>query len=67
MSKKITLSLLTLPIELVYRILDNLDEFTILVSIRDVCSRLNAKKSTSLILLVGFRIKNLTRYYFEFW
>lgn len=35
------LSLLTLPVELVYQILDNLDEITILFSMRDVCSRLN--------------------------
>jgi hypothetical protein len=34
-------SLLTLPIELVYRILDNLNEKTIFLSIRNVCTRLN--------------------------
>jgi hypothetical protein len=34
-------SLLTLPVETVYRILDNLDELTILCSVRDVCTRLN--------------------------
>ncbi|CAM2718678.1 unnamed protein product [Rotaria socialis] len=32
---------LTLPVELVYRILDNLDELTILCSARNVCVRLN--------------------------
>jgi hypothetical protein len=37
-----TLSLQTLPVELVYRILDKLDEFAIIFSIRDVCSRLNS-------------------------
>ncbi len=31
----------TLPAELVYRILDNVDETTILFSFRDVCLRLN--------------------------
>ena len=41
MADKVTLSLLTLPIELVYRILDNLDELTILISARNVCTRLN--------------------------
>jgi hypothetical protein len=35
------LSLLTLPVEIVYRILDNLDELTILCSVRNVCTRLN--------------------------
>lgn len=34
-------SFLTLPVELVYRILDNLDEFTILCSMRNVCKRIN--------------------------
>jgi hypothetical protein len=36
-----TLSLHTLPVELVYRILDNLEELTILLSLRNVCTRLN--------------------------
>jgi hypothetical protein len=34
-------SLLTIPVELVYRILDQLDELTILLSARGVCKRLN--------------------------
>ncbi|CAF4062427.1 unnamed protein product, partial [Rotaria magnacalcarata] len=34
-------SLLELPIELVYRIMDCLDQLTILCSMRDVCMRLN--------------------------
>jgi hypothetical protein len=34
-------SLLTLPVELVYQILDNIDELTILCSARNVCTRLN--------------------------
>jgi len=42
MSNEVLLSLLTLPIEFVYRVLDNLDELTILFSARDVCTRLNA-------------------------
>jgi hypothetical protein len=36
------LSLATLPIELIYRILDNLDPLEILLSVQDVCTRLNA-------------------------
>lgn len=36
-----TLSLHTLPVELVYCILDNLHYLEILLSCRDVCSRLN--------------------------
>ena len=35
MSSKSALSLITIPIEIVYRILDNLDELTILLSVRD--------------------------------
>ncbi|CAF1527679.1 unnamed protein product, partial [Adineta steineri] len=42
MTEKVHLSLLTLPVEIVYRILDNLDDFTILCSVRNVCRRLNA-------------------------
>jgi len=34
-------SLLKLPVELVYRILDNLDEKAMFLSIRNVCTRLN--------------------------
>ncbi|CAF5042343.1 unnamed protein product, partial [Rotaria magnacalcarata] len=34
-------SILSLPIELVYKILDNLDDYTILCSIRDACKKLN--------------------------
>ncbi len=34
-------SLLTLPIELVYRILDNLNNKTIFLSLSSVCTRLN--------------------------
>jgi hypothetical protein len=34
-------SLLTIPVELVYRILDNLDQRTLLLSVRNVCTRLN--------------------------
>lgn len=41
MSDKVTISLHTLPVELVYCILDNLDQLTILLSVRNVCIRLN--------------------------
>ena len=33
--------LLTLPVELVYMIFDNLSNFTIICSLRQVCTRLN--------------------------
>ncbi|CAF1526189.1 unnamed protein product, partial [Rotaria sordida] len=35
-------SLLTLPVELVYRILDHLDDWKILYSVRNVCQRIDA-------------------------
>ena len=41
MANKLSPSLMTLPIELVYRILDSLDTVTILLSVRNVCLRLN--------------------------
>ncbi len=42
MSDKTSLSLHTLPVELVYRILDNLNVLTIVCSMRNVCARINA-------------------------
>ena len=45
-SDKMVLTFHTLPVELVYRILDNLDGLTILVACRNVCSRLNAITDT---------------------
>lgn len=41
MTKTNSSSLITLPIELVYRILDHLNDITILCSIRNVCTKLN--------------------------
>ena len=45
-NNKITPSLLKLTVELVYRILDNLDQLTILLSLRNVCTRLNVITDT---------------------
>jgi hypothetical protein len=42
MSDQFIPSFLTLPVELVYRILDHLDEVSILWSMWDVCRRMNA-------------------------
>ncbi|CAF1289467.1 unnamed protein product [Rotaria sordida] len=41
MDKQISACILSLPTELVYMILDNLDDFTILCSIRNVCTQLD--------------------------
>lgn len=41
MSDKLVSSLLTLPVHLIYHILDNLDELSILFSMRNVCQRMN--------------------------
>jgi hypothetical protein len=41
MSDKTIYSFHTLPVEIVYRILDNLNVMAIVFSARDVCSRLN--------------------------
>ena len=46
MANSVTPSLITLPIESVCRILDHLDSVDILLSVRDVCSRLNATTDT---------------------
>ena len=42
MSREVRSSLVAISVELVYRILDHLDELTILYSVRNVCQRLNA-------------------------
>ncbi|CAF1127706.1 unnamed protein product [Adineta steineri] len=42
MSTNRTLTLHTLPVELIYCILDNLDDLTIILSLRNVCLQLNA-------------------------
>ena len=42
MSSKISLTFLTLPVELVYRVLDYLDDWSIICSIRNVCTRIDA-------------------------
>jgi hypothetical protein len=56
-----TLSLHTIPVELVYRILDNLEELTILLSLRNVCTRLNAITDTYHRYQVSFNfIPNFT-------
>ncbi|CAF1365267.1 unnamed protein product [Rotaria sordida] len=41
MSTEVTPPLLTLPVEIVYRILDHLQPLTIFLSCRNVCTRLN--------------------------
>ena len=41
MSSKINLTFLTLPVELVYRILDYLDDWSLICSIRNVSTRIN--------------------------
>jgi hypothetical protein len=41
MSERINLSLVTLPVEVIYRILDHQDDLTILCSMQNVCQRLN--------------------------
>jgi len=41
MSNRIIPSLVTLPVEIIYRILDHQTDFTIICSMRNVCQRLN--------------------------
>ena len=55
MSDKVISSLIKLPIEFIYRILDNLDESTICLSCRNVCQRLNTIIDTYPRYQVNFR------------
>ena len=57
MSDKTLLSLLTLPVEIVYRILDNLQQEEILLSVRDVCIRLNKITDTYHPYQVNFHMR----------
>ena len=56
MSNKIIPSLVTLPVELAYWILDHLEPFEILVSARNVCTRLNAITDTYHRYQVNFTV-----------
>jgi len=42
MSESVSVSLSTLPVEIIYRILDYIDILTIEISLRNVCTRLKA-------------------------
>ena len=48
------LSLHTLPVEMVYRILDNLDDEALFLSVQNVCQRLNKIINTYHRYLVNF-------------
>lgn len=65
MSEKNILSLHTLPIELVYRILDKLNVLTILLSVRDVCKRLNTITDTYHRYQVKFNALFLSAFYLK--
>jgi hypothetical protein len=56
MLNKMTPSILTLPVELVYRSLDNLEQLAILLSVRDVCTRLNTITDTYYRYQVNFTV-----------
>ena len=56
MSDKVFPSLLTLPVELVYRIMDHLDDLAVLCSIRNVCRRINTIVDTYYRYQVNFSL-----------
>jgi hypothetical protein len=63
-----TPSFLTLPIELIYRILDHLQLLDILLSVREVCSRLNVITDTYYPYQVNFTFifySDVQHHYFE--
>jgi hypothetical protein len=61
---KMTLSLHTLPVELVYRILDNLDDLTLFMACRNICTRLNAITDTyyRYQVIFAFIMKSVSHY-----
>ncbi|CAF1258628.1 unnamed protein product [Rotaria sp. Silwood1] len=70
MTDKVIPSFLTLPVELIYRILDNLDIFTILCSIFNVSTRINQivdsyrqHKTTNTLQSLGNPLDPQTIYY----
>jgi hypothetical protein len=56
MSDTIAPSLLTLPVELLFRIFDDLDELTIFIYVRNVCTQLKAITDAYLHYQVNPRI-----------
>ena len=62
MPDKIPSSFLKLPVGLVYRILDHLDQLEILFSIRNVCTRLDAITDTYYRYKVNFTFFNAIRF-----
>lgn len=56
MSDKFFPCLLTLPVELVYRVMDHLDELAILCSIRKVCRRIDTIVDTYYRYQVNFSL-----------
>lgn len=61
MSQKIPSSLLELPVELVYYILREIDVISILFSLRNVCTRLNAITDSYYRYQVTLKFKNNDR------
>jgi hypothetical protein len=58
MSNNIVPSLVNLPVELIYRILDQLDPFNILMSVRNVCTQLDQIIETAHAYQVKFAIRH---------
>lgn len=63
-----TPSLHTLPIELIYRVMDNLDPEGLLLSFRNVCARINSIMDTYVpyqvyFMLIFSRKEGMTNYY----
>lgn len=54
MSEKIISTFITLPVEIIYRILDHLDNLTIFWSMQNVCTRINAILDTYYSYQVNF-------------
>ncbi len=66
MSDKIVPSLLTIPIELVFCILDNLDEWTIFLYVRNVCTKLKSITNAYYRFQVNFNFSSFLKYHNSF-
>ncbi|CAF3817112.1 unnamed protein product [Rotaria sp. Silwood1] len=59
MSDKVALSLLTLPVELIFRFFDELDELTIFLYVRNVCTQLKTITNTSTLTILRLHLNEI--------
>lgn len=62
MAEKIKPSLHTLPVEVLYRIMNHLDDFNILCTMRNVCTRINTIMDNYRRYKVNYQKQRISRF-----